>query len=219
MLAVLAGTEKIMGEGKAFKWSRVGRQLLRLSNWSTLGTVQLWRLKSHCVIWAQNSAVSLEAIVTMRCYWFGEILEVKHCEGWWVGHPAQSQPLVVLESKDITLFNVLNVLLSKCYLRLHNSLKLSGHSSSRIEWNEMKTGTHFKKLSLLTFLHVLLSPWRARLRLDFKPSITQAHAEAKRWGRAPICPAETSGAPEQDGHMQAPCWEVLQASPHTGIFG
>lgn len=49
-----------------------------------------------------------------------------------MGHPAQSQPLVVLESKDITLFNVLNVLLSKCYLILHNSLKLFSHSSSRI---------------------------------------------------------------------------------------
>lgn len=49
-----------------------------------------------------------------------------------MGHSAQSQPLVVLESKNITLFNVLNVLLSKCYLILHSSLKLFGHSSSRI---------------------------------------------------------------------------------------
>lgn len=69
---------------------------------------------------------------TITCYWFGEILEIKHCEGWWVGHPARSQPLVVLESKNITLFNVLNVLLSRCYLILHSSLKLFGHSSSRI---------------------------------------------------------------------------------------
>lgn len=48
-----------------------------------------------------------------------------------MGHPAHSQPLVVWESKDIILFNILNVLLSKCYLILHNSLKLFGHSSSR----------------------------------------------------------------------------------------
>lgn len=49
-----------------------------------------------------------------------------------MGHPAQSQHLVVLESKDTIYFNSLNVLLSKCYLILHNSLKLFGHSSSRI---------------------------------------------------------------------------------------
>lgn len=49
-----------------------------------------------------------------------------------MGHPAQLQHLVVLESKDVILFRVLNVLLSKCYLILHNSLKLFGHSSCRI---------------------------------------------------------------------------------------
>lgn len=123
---------KNYGWRQSIQGSGVGRQLLTLSNWSTLNTVQLWRLKSHCVTLAQNSAVSLVAIVTFRCYWFGEILEMKHCKGWWVGHPAQSQPLVVLESKDSTLFNIWSVLLSKCYLILHSSLKLFGHSSSRI---------------------------------------------------------------------------------------
>lgn len=83
---------------------------------------------------------------------------MKHCEGWWVGHPAQSQPLVALESKDATLFNIWNVLSPNVtwYFISPWSFLAIHHPGLQV-----KTGTHFKKLSLLTCLHVLLNPWRA----------------------------------------------------------
>lgn len=51
-------------------------------------------------------------------------------EGW-VPLPSHRH-LVLLESEDIILFNISNVPPCKCYSILRNSLKLFGHSSSRI---------------------------------------------------------------------------------------
>lgn len=141
-------------------------------------------------------------------YGFGEvIMEIKCCEGWWVGHPAQSRHLVFLESKDIILFNILNVLLSKCYLILQNSLKLFGHSSSRItseNWDPVQEVVFTNMASSSaespeSHKHGVCSVWVCHFWLCMPMLICST--EAKRWGRAPVCPAGTSWPPEGSGHL------------------
>lgn len=206
---------KNYGWRQSIQGSGVGRQLLTLSNWSTLNTVQLWRLKSHCVTLAQNSAVSLVAIVTFRCYWFGEILEMKHCKGWWVGHPAQSQshsPWWCWRAK-IVLFLIYEVFCSPnvtWYFIAPWSFLAIHHPELQV-----KTGTHFKKLSLLACLHILLNLWRAMnvAQAGFLTINYTCPCWGQEVGKDSIHPAETSGPPEQDGHVQAPCWEMVQVSP------
>lgn len=137
----------------------------------------------------------------------------------WVTLPSYRH-LVVLESEGIILFNISNVSLSKCYSILHSSLKLFGHSSSRIaseNWDPVQEAVSTSMPpcsaeSMESHEHGVRSGWVCNRQLCMPTLI--CHAEAKRWGRASICPAETSRPPEWDGHVQAPCWELLRGSPH-----
>lgn len=85
---------------------------------------------------------------------------------------------------------------------------------------QVKTGTQFKKLSLLTCLPVLLNPRRAASMGYAQGWVCNHHVptlvcgtEAKRWGRAPVRPAEASRPPAWDGHVWAPCWEPVRGFP------
>lgn len=97
--------------------------------------------------------------------------------------------------------------------------------------SQVKTGTQLKKLSLLTCLHVLLNPRRAlstgprsgpfcNSSITHVPTVT-CGAEAKRWRRTPVRPAEASRPPERQGHVQVPCCGMGWGRPphRRGVFG
>lgn len=141
----------------------------------------------------------------------------------WVILPSHRR-LVLLESEDTVLFNMLNVLLSKCYSILHDSLELFVHSSSRIaneNWDPVQevVSTNIppsSNKSMETLKHGVRSGCVCSCQLRVPMLICSS--KAKGWGITPVYPAETSWPPEQDGHVLAPCWELVQGSPHCQHF-
>lgn len=97
----------------------------------------------------------------------------------------------MLESEGIIVFNVSDVLLSKCYLILRNSLKLSGHSSSRIaseSWDPVQEVVSTSvppssAESMESHEHGVHSGWVCNARWRVPTLI--GGAEAKRWEGLP----------------------------------
>lgn len=120
----------------------------------------------------------------------------------WVTLPSRRH-LVFLKSKDIIRFNILNVLLSKCYLILQNSVKIFGHSSSRIasgNWDPVQKVVFTNMApssaeSTESHKHGVCSVWVCHFWLHMPMLICST--EAERWGRAPVCPAGTSWPSER----------------------